>query len=313
MRSRRTPIESTPPIGRLADRQYGVVARRQLVAMGIGNRAIDRRLSRRSLILLHRGVYAAGHRRLRQEGRWLAAVLAAGPGAVLSHRDAAALHGMRPTPVGKVSVSTPAHARSIDGVWVKARRTLTEDERMVVRGIPVTTPARTLVDLAGMLTAGQLQSTLGEADRRGLLDIAAVERALARTGPAPQVTPPPRRPRCPCNSGARSRVGAEGALPRSSHIADLPRRCPQRAAAGSGRPWPAGAWTSRWTSGTRRTATACGTVRRTYRLQLHGFRPPRHARRSRLPPGRGPRSDPKRCARHHRHRHSRALTPPSRR
>jgi hypothetical protein len=152
------------------------------VALGVGNRAIGERLSRRWLISLHRGVYAVGHRRLRQEGRWLAAVLAAGPGAVLSHRDAAALHGMRTMPEERpVSVSTPAHARAMAGVWVKARRTLAVDDVTVIKAIPVTSPARTLVDLAPMLTAAQLQSTLGEADRRGLLDVQAVERALART------------------------------------------------------------------------------------------------------------------------------------
>jgi very-short-patch-repair endonuclease len=112
----------------------------------------------------------------------MAAVLAVGPGAVLSHRDAAALHGMRPTSEGRpISVSTASHARAIEGVWLKARRVLAEEERAVVRAIPVTSPARTLVDLAPMLTKAQLQSTLGEADRRGLLDIPAVERALART------------------------------------------------------------------------------------------------------------------------------------
>lgn len=166
----------------LADRQYGVVARRQLLALGMSNRAIGDRLSRRSLLPLHRGVYAVGHRQLRQEGRWLAAVLAVGPGTVLSHRDAAALHGMRKTPEAtRISVSTPTHARTVEGVWVKGRRTLAEEDRAVVRAIPVTSPARTLVDLAPMLTAAQLQSTLGEADRRGLLDVEAVERALRRT------------------------------------------------------------------------------------------------------------------------------------
>ncbi|MGN6190311.1 MAG: DUF559 domain-containing protein [Conexibacter sp.] len=80
-----------------------------------------------------------------------------------------------------MSVSTAAHVRAIEGVWVKARRTLVEEDRAVVKGIPVTSPARTLVDLAPMLTAAQMQSTLGEADRRGLLDTAAVERALKRT------------------------------------------------------------------------------------------------------------------------------------
>jgi very-short-patch-repair endonuclease/predicted transcriptional regulator of viral defense system len=167
-------------IAAVAEGQYGVVARRQLTARGVGRGAIEKHVARGAFIRLHRGVYAVGHRQLRQEGRWLAAVLAAGPRAVLSHRDAAALHGIRSAPEGKVTVSTPAHARKIEGVWLKARRALTREDRAVARGIPVTSPARTLVDLAPVLTAGQLAAALGEADRRGLLDVAAVERALRR-------------------------------------------------------------------------------------------------------------------------------------
>jgi hypothetical protein len=168
-------------IARLADAQYGVVARSQLTALGIGPRAIGNRLSRRSLIRLHRGVFAVGHRQLRIEGRWLAAVLAV-PGAVLSHRDAAALHGIRSVPESpKVGVTTTSAARGTPALWVYARRTLIEEDVTVVRSIPVTSVARTLVDLAPLLTAGQLQSTLGEADRRRLLDVAAVADALRRT------------------------------------------------------------------------------------------------------------------------------------
>lgn len=168
-------------IGRLADVQYGVVARRQLVQIGVTGRAIHSRISRGLLIPLHRGVYAFGHRRLAIEGRWLAAVLAAGPGAVLSHRDAAALHGMRKAPEStRVSVTTTSAARRIAGVWLHPRRRLAEHDVTDVRGIPTTSTARTLVDLAPMLTAGQLAATLGEADRRGLLDAAEVERALRR-------------------------------------------------------------------------------------------------------------------------------------
>ena len=173
---------SDAAIAALADRQYGVVTRRQLAAMGVKPAAIDRRLARRSLIPLHRGVYAVGHRRLRIEGRWLAAVLAVGSGAALSHRDAAALHGIRPSPASEnVNVSTPAYARPAPGLWISSRRELTAEDVTVVRGIPVTSVARTLVDLAPMLTAAQLQSVVGEADRRGLLDLAAVEAAMRRT------------------------------------------------------------------------------------------------------------------------------------
>jgi hypothetical protein len=78
-------------IGALAGRQYGVVSRAQLDALGVSRGAIERRLARRRLLHVHRGVYAVGHRAPRREARWLAAVLAAGEGAVLSHRSAAAL------------------------------------------------------------------------------------------------------------------------------------------------------------------------------------------------------------------------------
>ena len=166
----------------LADDQYGVVARRQLLALGVDRGAIDRRLAAGLLIPLHRGIYAVGHRRLRIEGRWLAAVLAAGAGAVLSHHDAAALHGMRTPPESaKVTVTTTTTARSTPALWIHGRRRLSAEDVAVVRGIPTTSSARTLVDVAGMVTAGRLAATLGEADRRGLLDFGAVERALRRT------------------------------------------------------------------------------------------------------------------------------------
>lgn len=169
-------------IALLADRQHGVVARRQLLTVGLSGRAIKSRLARSILVPLHRGVYAFGHRRLCIEGRWLAGVLAAGDGAVLSHRDAAALHRIRSRPDSRnVSVSTPAHARKVEGLWLFARRVLEADDVTTVSGIPVTSPARTLVDIAPMLSPGQLQAALGEADRRGLLRIAEVERALCRT------------------------------------------------------------------------------------------------------------------------------------
>jgi Protein of unknown function (DUF559)/Transcriptional regulator, AbiEi antitoxin len=171
MRRCRDPIDAV--ISRLAHRQHGVVARRQLVERDVGDRAIHLRLARGILVPLHRGVYAFGHRRLTLEGRWLAAVLAAGDGAVLSHRDAAALHGIRKPPESKkVSVSTPSAAKSTPVLWVHGRRRLTAEDVATVRGIPATSPARTLVDLAAMLT---------EADRRGRLDPAAVHRALLRT------------------------------------------------------------------------------------------------------------------------------------
>jgi predicted transcriptional regulator of viral defense system len=169
-------------ISALAACQHGVVSRRQLLEVGLTHRAIQARLARRLLVPLHRGVYAFGHDQLRLEGRWLAAVLAAGPGAVLSHRDAAALHGIRKPPESRnVSVTAMTNARSTLALWIHPRRRLVAEDVVTVHGIPTTSPARTLVDLASALTAGQLAATLGEADRRGLLDPAALRRALRRT------------------------------------------------------------------------------------------------------------------------------------
>src|SRR5215210_1677909 len=92
-------------IAALAERQHGVVAREQLVDLGLGRGAIGHRLACGRLHPVHRGVYAAGHRVLSQEGRWMAAVLAAGAGAVLSHRSAAALWRIRLSARRRVEVT----------------------------------------------------------------------------------------------------------------------------------------------------------------------------------------------------------------
>jgi hypothetical protein len=84
-------------IEELATRQHGVVARRQLESLGLGRGAIAVRVRRRSLLRLHRGVYAVGHRKLAIQARWMAAVLASGPDAVLSHRSAGRLWGLLAT------------------------------------------------------------------------------------------------------------------------------------------------------------------------------------------------------------------------
>jgi putative AbiEi antitoxin of type IV toxin-antitoxin system len=85
-------------IAQLAERQHGVVARRQLLDLGLGRGAISERLACKRLHRVHRGVYAVGHRVISQRGWWMAAVLASGPDAVLSHRSAAALWGILERP-----------------------------------------------------------------------------------------------------------------------------------------------------------------------------------------------------------------------
>jgi hypothetical protein len=92
-------------IAMVAQRQHGVVARRQLSRLGLGRRAIDHRLQSRRLHPLHRGVYAVGHLGLSGEARLMAAVLAGGVGAALSHRSAAALWGILPSARRRIEVT----------------------------------------------------------------------------------------------------------------------------------------------------------------------------------------------------------------
>jgi very-short-patch-repair endonuclease len=166
----------------LAARQHGVVTRGQLLDAGVSDKAMERRLASGHLVRLHRGVYAVGHAQLRPEGRWLAAVLAAG-GAALSHRSAAALHGIHEG-TGAIDVTTTRRV-AVRGVVVHRTTVLDDRDVMTRRGVPVTTLPRTLVDLAGILTAEQLGKLLRETDRRGRLDPAALRAALTRTSGRP--------------------------------------------------------------------------------------------------------------------------------
>jgi predicted transcriptional regulator of viral defense system len=139
-------------MARLAARQHGVVARRQLTELGLGRHAIGWLIKRGRLHVIHRGVYAVGHRRLTRDGMWMAAVLAAD--AVLSHRSAAASWGIRESARRTIELTGPREQRH-PGLIVHRVR-LPPDETTTLRGIPVTTPARTLLDLAGILDAHRL-------------------------------------------------------------------------------------------------------------------------------------------------------------
>ena len=168
-------------IATLAGRQYGVVARRQLLAAGLTSTMLHRRLGTGRLVQLDRGVYAVGHRRLTREGFWLAAVLAVGPGAVLSHRHAAALHGFGPLSAARIDVSTTADRRGQGSIRVHGRTVLTAEDLATVRGIPVTSVARSLVDLAARLPQHRLEKLVSESERQGSFDLRSVERAMRRT------------------------------------------------------------------------------------------------------------------------------------
>jgi Transcriptional regulator, AbiEi antitoxin len=98
----------TPTLAELARRQWGVVTRAQLTALGFRDRGVRDWVRTGRLQRLYRGVYAVGHDRLRLEGRWLAAVMACGPGAVLAHRDAAQLWQLRQSSSAYIEVTVPS-------------------------------------------------------------------------------------------------------------------------------------------------------------------------------------------------------------
>jgi predicted transcriptional regulator of viral defense system len=167
-------------LARLAAGQQGVVSRGQLLDARMTERMIETRLATGQLVRLHRGVYAVGHAHLRPNGYRLAGVLAVGPGAVLSHRDAAALHGLRDGGGVRIDVSTPAERRSTRRIRVHGRRRLDAADVTSVEGIPVTTVSRTLVDLGEVLAHQQLTKVCSEAERRRVLDLKGIEEALGR-------------------------------------------------------------------------------------------------------------------------------------
>jgi very-short-patch-repair endonuclease len=161
-------------IAALANGQHGVVARRQLLALGLSHETIARRSRSGRLHLLHRGVYAVGHRVLTVEGRWMAAVLAGGDGAVLSHASAAAAWDLRPVGAGAIHITIPGDPgrKPRAGIRLHRSRTLTPDDTTTHRAIPITTPVRTIIDLASTLTGRPLEHALDRAEQQRLVDFA---------------------------------------------------------------------------------------------------------------------------------------------
>jgi very-short-patch-repair endonuclease len=156
--------EHVQPVDRavaaLAAGQHGVVTRAQVLALGLTRHGVEHRLTAGRLHLLHRGIFAVGHLGVSAHGRRLAAVLACGDGAWLSHRSAAVLHGLLAEDGGPLHVTVPRRRRQPAGVVLhrspRAPGTLRD-------GIPVTTPARTLVDLAATRPERELARAVEEA------------------------------------------------------------------------------------------------------------------------------------------------------
>jgi hypothetical protein len=165
-----------------AREQHGVVAWRQLAAAGASTSAVSRAVRDGRLVRLHRGVYAVGHRALRREGVWLAAVLAGGPGAVLSHRSACALWGICAEPAMGVDITVPRDgARGRRGIRAHRCR-LHSDDVTVKRGIAVTTPMRALLDAAEDLSARGLDRAVEQSERLRLFNGFQLPALLERAG-----------------------------------------------------------------------------------------------------------------------------------
>jgi very-short-patch-repair endonuclease/predicted transcriptional regulator of viral defense system len=162
----------------LAKQQHGVIARAQLLDLGLHSQAITHRIASGRLHQVRRGVYAVGRPQLTQHGRWMAAVLSCGPRAVLSHGSAAGLWKIG-SERGRIEVSVPSRTpRRRDGILAHRRPALGANDVAIHQGIPVTTPICTLVDLAPRIGRRQLERAINQADARGVIHPETLRKAL---------------------------------------------------------------------------------------------------------------------------------------
>ncbi|HEY4826981.1 MAG TPA: type IV toxin-antitoxin system AbiEi family antitoxin domain-containing protein, partial [Solirubrobacteraceae bacterium] len=171
----------------LASAQHAVFGLDQLRALGLHERAIQKRADVGRFHRIHHTVYSLVPKALlKREGLYMAAVLACGPGAVLSHRSAARLHGLRDWGHTKIEVTVPGRsARTHSGVAVHRSTTLTDADATVADGIPVTSVHRTLFDVAEVVTQRQLERAFDQAEILEALDLNAINDQLARNPTRP--------------------------------------------------------------------------------------------------------------------------------
>jgi hypothetical protein len=170
-------------LAQLAERQHGVVSIRQLeTKLGYSRWAVQREVAAGRLHRLHRGVYAVGHRLLTDRGRCLAAVLACGPEALLSHRSAAWLLGLRRRGPFPLHVTGPQPRRPHLPIRLHRSAILTAADRAVEQSIPVTALPRTLLDCAVELRPPQLLQMVERSEELKLFDLGPIEELLQRSG-----------------------------------------------------------------------------------------------------------------------------------
>lgn len=167
-------------VSALAGRQWGVVSVTQLRALGVGRSAITRRVRAGQLQRLYPAVYSVGHAVLRAEGHRLAAVLACGPGAVLSHRTAAAHWGLLHTDQTRIDVTASRSRHGARTIRLHRTRSLDAQDITHHEGIPITTIHRTLLDVAASAREGELERALAQAERLRLDDHRKIQAVLRR-------------------------------------------------------------------------------------------------------------------------------------
>jgi very-short-patch-repair endonuclease len=163
----------------LAGRHHGIVKRRQVREAGLSRREIDRRIEAGWLVPQHEGVYAVGHTALTYHSHLIAAVYACGEDALASHRSAGKLWGiLRGTQ--RIEVTGPRSRVPKNGFTLHRSRLIHDEDRATIDNIPVTSLARTLVDLADVLSEERLADAVNEAELRQIFDLKPVERVLER-------------------------------------------------------------------------------------------------------------------------------------
>ena len=163
--------------------QLGLITVTQLQLAGIGRRAIESRAERSLIHRMYRGAYLVGNPIPLPGARELGAVLACGPGSLVSHASAAALWGLTPTPTGDLALTVVGrNCRSRRDITVHRVSQLATADRATRHGIPLTGPARTLIDFAATATGYELDHALGEARLQRLVDDGDLARALNRAG-----------------------------------------------------------------------------------------------------------------------------------
>jgi very-short-patch-repair endonuclease len=174
-----TPFDVT--LARLAIRQHGIVTLRQLKCLGLSKSGVSRRANAGKLHRIHRGVYSVGHPLLTQKAHWLAAVLACGKSAALSHHSAGALWGIHRRDRSRIDVTTPRRTgRTRPGIHAHSACQLDSSDVTTVSAIPCTTVPRTLLDLAEVVDHRTVERAIDRAEVLGVFDGRALEDVLSR-------------------------------------------------------------------------------------------------------------------------------------